>query len=267
MGQDCQYKNTSYNSNEIEHLYGENIHILSNPYLSRMLAVLSSPQAVMPMVNSYLEQLYIALLHEVVNTTVSVVPDKIETRLGGFLEGDFLSFNQRFISVDLARAGTYPSHVCFHQLNLLFNSKLIRQDHIYLNRKVDNSGKVVGVDYSGSKIGGEQEGAIVLFPDPMGATGGSMSHVVDQYKKSVGGSAKQYIAMHLIITPEYLAYMKKHHPDVMVFAIRLDRGLSTDTVLQSIPGTYWEKERGLNETQYIVPGAGGIGELLNNTDN
>ena len=29
-------------------------------------------------------------------------------------------------------------------------------------------------------------------------------------------------------------------------------------------GTFWDKEKGLNEYQYIVPGAGGLGEILNN---
>ena len=30
-------------------------------------------------------------------------------------------------------------------------------------------------------------------------------------------------------------------------------------------GTHWERERGLNEQGYIVPGAGGMGEVLNNS--
>jgi uracil phosphoribosyltransferase len=30
------------------------------------------------------------------------------------------------------------------------------------------------------------------------------------------------------------------------------------------PGVEWERERGLNEQSYIVPGAGGMGEVLNN---
>ncbi|MGH7280580.1 MAG: uracil phosphoribosyltransferase, partial [Polyangiaceae bacterium] len=35
-------------------------------------------------------------------------------------------------------------------------------------------------------------------------------------------------------------------------------------VLATVPGTRWEEERGLDEHQYIVPGAGGVGEILNN---
>jgi hypothetical protein len=51
---------------------------------------------------------------------------------------------------------------------------------------------------------------------------------------------------------------------LIVYALRLDRGLSSDRALASVPGKYWDEERGLNDTQYIVPGAGGVGELLNN---
>ena len=35
-------------------------------------------------------------------------------------------------------------------------------------------------------------------------------------------------------------------------------------VLQTTPGKRWAEEKGLNDRQYIVPGAGGVGEVLNN---
>ena len=66
------------------------------------------------------------------------------------------------------------------------------------------------------------------------------------------------------MTPEYLKTVKKEHPDLRVYALRLDRGLSSKRILKTTPGTYWDQEKGLNQFQYIVPGAGGLGELLNN---
>jgi uracil phosphoribosyltransferase len=36
-------------------------------------------------------------------------------------------------------------------------------------------------------------------------------------------------------------------------------------VLQCEPGERWDEERGLTDLGYIVPGAGGVGELLNNS--
>jgi uracil phosphoribosyltransferase len=35
--------------------------------------------------------------------------------------------------------------------------------------------------------------------------------------------------------------------------------------LQTVPGELWGEERGLDDHHYIVPGAGGLGEVLNNS--
>ena len=69
----------------------------------------------------------------------------------------------------------------------------------------------------------------------------------------------------LIITPEFIRRMRADHPDVVIYAIRLDRGMSSDETLRTGLGENPEAERGLNEIQYIVPGAGGVGEILNNS--
>ena len=70
--------------------------------------------------------------------------------------------------------------------------------------------------------------------------------------------------MHLIVTPEYLKNVLEAHPDTSIYALRLDRGLSPPEIFSTVPGTRWAEERGLDEHQYIVPGAGGVGEILNN---
>jgi uracil phosphoribosyltransferase len=66
------------------------------------------------------------------------------------------------------------------------------------------------------------------------------------------------------VTPEYLENVLAEHPDTIIYALRLDRGLSPEKILTTIPGTHWGEERGLDDQQYIVPGAGGVGEILNN---
>jgi uracil phosphoribosyltransferase len=98
----------------------------------------------------------------------------------------------------------------------------------------------------------------------MGATGSSLATAIETYKKKVPGNPRKIINIHLIVTPEYLRNMTKAHPDVAIYAIRLDRGLSSPEVLGTIPGTRWDEERGLDEHQYIVPGGGGFGEIMNN---
>ena len=101
--------------------------------------------------------------------------------------------------------------------------------------------------------------------DPMGATGSSINSALTHYKTRLEGVPKKCITMHLIVTPEYLRHVRTHHPDVIVYALRLDRGLSPTDVLACTPGERWDDERGLNEHHYIVPGGGGLGEVMNNS--
>ncbi len=105
-----------------------------------------------------------------------------------------------------------------------------------------------------------------MFPDPMGATGSSLSEAISTYKKKVPGKPRNIINIHLIVTPEYLRRMTRDHPEVLIYAVRLDRGLSPSEIMHTIPGTRWDEERGLTEHQYIVPGGGGFGEIMNNAE-
>ena len=91
-----------------------------------------------------------------------------------------------------------------------------------------------------------------------------MRYTLDLYEKEVGGNMRKGVAIHLIVTPEYLRAMAESHPELTIYALRLDRGLSEPDVLETIPGTHPERERGLDDRHYIVPGMGGLGELVNN---
>ena len=134
-----------------------------------------------------------------------------------------------------------------------------------LGRTLDTEGKVTGAGLYASKIGGPVEGAVMLIPDPMGATGSTVSRVLRHYRAEVQGAPHRVVAVHLIVTPEYLRHVTQHHPEVQVWALRLDRGLSDPEVLATVPGTHWERERGLTSHDYIVPGGGGLGEVINNS--
>ncbi len=98
----------------------------------------------------------------------------------------------------------------------------------------------------------------------MGATGTSLVNAVEAYKREVGGTPLKWIALNLIITPEYVRKLRDMAPELQIYALRLDRGLSPADVLERPPGERWDEEKGLNEVQYIVPGAGGLGEVINN---
>jgi uracil phosphoribosyltransferase len=175
-----------------------------------------------------------------------------------------LAPSTKAITVGIARAGTMPSQVVYELLNDVLDPAGVRQDHLFMSRSTDEAGRVIGTTWHDAKIGREVDGRIVLFPDPMGATGSSMVRALEHYKKQLEGTPGRCITMHLIITPEYIKNLLKAHPDAIIYALRLDRGLSAPHVFATPPGTHWDEERGLDEHQYIVPGAGGLGELLNN---
>lgn len=269
MARDSQHQKLNFECNEFAHLYGKNVHILSSPLMLSLLAKLGSPETHQPQINELVEMLYSHLVDNVIDSLFPRTLTSSDTRMKDFhpeavYEGGIINPEIPVVSVDLARAGTLPSHVCYHKLNYLMNPKKVRQDHFYIQRVCDEKGQVTGVSVAGSKIGGDVEGAVVLFPDPMGATGGTIIEVYDHYRNRVGGKPSLMVAMHLIVTPEYLARVTKACPDLHIFSLRLDRGLSPAQVLNETPGKHWKEEKGLNDKQYIVPGAGGLGEILNN---
>src|SRR3989338_2917140 len=254
---------------EVNHHYGGNYHILSDPFLSSLLALLCSKDTYQPLITDFIKLLYNALIARVVGLEFPQKRCMIKTRMysthkEAVLKEKLIDFDTRVITVNLARAGIVPSQLCYEFLNHIFKPKYVRQDHIYINRTVDDQSQVIGSQISGYKIGGSLEKSIVLFPDPMGATGGSICETLQLYKSRIPEKPLKWIALHLIVTPEYLKKVKMEHPEVIVYGLRLDRGLSSKRILKTIPGTHWNQEHGLNPYQYIVPGAGGLGEILNN---
>ena len=181
----------------------------------------------------------------------------------GEWEGTVIDPDTKLVSVNIARAGSLPSQICFDACNFILNPDLVRQDHMYMARKTDTEGKVIGVDFSGNKVGGSVEDAIVLFPDPMGATGSSLLEAINFYKREA--KARKLISLHLVVSPEFIKKMKAEAPDLIVYAFRVDRGASSAKAKAAIPGEFLDEESGLTDIQYIVPGLGGLGELINNS--
>lgn len=255
----------------LEHAYGPRVHILNLPLTDTWLTELCLSETTQPRLNHLIEFLYHQLLVAVVNNEFPTQVIKRMTRMGlahpdhGFIEVPTLRRDTRAITVNLARAGTWPSHLCYSLLNDILNPSLVRQDHVFAARKSNSLNQVTGTELGAHKIGGDQNEAFVMFPDPMGATGHTIVAAVDHYKNQIAGRAQKYLALNLIVTPEYLKNVLSAHTDVEVYALRVDRGLSPEKVLKAIPGQYWDQEKGLNQNDYIVPGAGGLGELLNNS--
>jgi uracil phosphoribosyltransferase len=255
---------------ELVHDYGPHVHLIADPLALTWLARLGHPDCQQPEVNRIVTMLYRGLVREVINRSFPKRIRSVETRMRGLtprgvFHGSLVDPDVEVTSVDIARAGILPSMVCFEALTEILTPGKVRQDHILMNRTTDAADQVTGAATSGRKIAGPIAGRYLLFPDPMGATGGSLSQAIRFYREELDGRPRHCFALNLIVTPEFIRRLTDEFPgEVSIFAYRLDRGMSPPDVLASRPGAHWDRERGLNDIQYIVPGAGGMGEVMNN---
>jgi uracil phosphoribosyltransferase len=249
----------------LSHHYGTQFHLIHDVYLQTLLTQLCQPRTQQPHINHLVQQLYGGLVRAAAETLFPQKSLTTQTRMQAPLTAQIYDPQTQAVTVNLARAGTYPSHICYEFMHWFLPPENIRQDHIFAARLTNQKDQVTGTHLGSYKIGGSIADRFVIFPDPMGATGGTILSAIDYYQNQVSGPAKEYIALHLIVTPEYLQKVLSHPAQIKVFALRVDRGMSPNHVLNSPLGLYWDQEKGLNDKQYIVPGAGGLGELLNNS--
>jgi uracil phosphoribosyltransferase len=263
------YAQSRFRPTEVPHEYGPNVHLLDDPLAWSLLATLCARETQQPQLGRLVRMLYERLAQVVVaaelpRTRIDVPTRMVASSPQAVYRGVAVQKDTKVVTVGIARAGTVPSQIVYDLLNEVLEPQGVRQDHLFMSRQTDDKGRVTGTSWHDAKIGRDVEGRTLLFPDPMGATGGSLISAMTHYKTKLDGEPGRCITMHLIVTPEYLKNVLAAHPDTVIYAWRLDRGLSAPEVLASVPGSRWSEERGLDEHQYIVPGAGGVGELLNN---
>jgi uracil phosphoribosyltransferase len=254
---------------EIEHRYGPRVHVLNDAFLLSLLARIGAAETKGPDVADLLRVVYTVMVSEVSSREFPVKTASVPTRMfartpKGIYRGPLLSSDVSVVVACVIRAGMIPSQCCFELLSKVLDSDRIRIDTLAMARVTDAQGRVTGVTLDGSKIGGSVEGSILLVPDPMGATGGTVVKALAHYRAHHGVPEK-VVAMPMIATPEYIARVLKEVEHSVIYTARLDRGLSSADVLATVPGERWPEEKGLDEHQYIVPGAGGIGEVLNHS--
>jgi uracil phosphoribosyltransferase len=254
----------------VEHLYGPNVHILNDPYLNSLLTRLCIPATGQPLFNDLIRQMYQGLSKYLVTTTFPTKRANVKTRMAteypqAILNSEVIDTETSTVVVDIARAGILPSQVCYDLLNGLLTPHLVRQDHLIMARTLDAEERVIGAEISGSKIGGDIQDRVVIFPDPMGATGGSLATAIEAYLDRGLGKPSRIITLNLIITPEFIKRIEAIDYDVEIYAARVDRAMSSSQALALTPGTLWSEESGLSPSSYIIPGGGGFGELMNNS--
>jgi uracil phosphoribosyltransferase len=254
----------------LQHRYGPQAHLFDDAYLLSLLARLASPETGTEIVPGLVTTAYQRMLQEVLAREFPTERRRLETRMTqaepqADYQGTTLCRKTKLVICAVIRAGILPAQVCYQTATAVLPPENVRLDFLNMSREVDGAHRVTGVRLDGSKIGGPAADAVLLVPDPMGATGGTIQRVAEIYRNLEGGVPRKVVAMHLMATPEAITRLAKKAPDVTVYSARLDRGMSAADVLASVPGTHPDRERGLNATQYIVPGAGGLGELLTNS--
>ena len=252
------------------HAYGPNVHLHGTPLALSMLARLGHPDTTQPEVGRLAYRLFDYLFTQVANSELAVAVQRVPTRMTArhteeAYEGVIVERDQRVVVVDVARAGILSAQLFYDRFNEALAPSGVRQDHMFVSRTTGAHGEVTGAAIAAAKIGGPIDDAVLVIPDPMGATGGSLLRVLDHYDAIGAGRPRRVVFVHLIVTPEYVQNVHRRRPDVSIHAIRLDRAFSSEQALSLPPGTLPEGERGLDDHQYIVPGAGGLGEVLNNS--
>ena len=254
----------------LTHDYGPNVTILDDPFTATLLTRIGAPTTGTERLPSLVRLAYERLVQCVLAREFPTRRERSPTRMTAtepraFVDADVLCAQTPLVLCAVIRAGILPAQSCYEIATGLLPPANVRLDFLNLSRVTDPSGHVVGVRLDGSKIGGPVDDAVLLIPDPMGATGGTIVRVVETYRTQTGTTPRACIAMHLMVTPEAIARIRADAPETKIYACRLDRGLSPRDVLDTRPGTAIDRERGLNDQQYIVPGAGGMGELLTNS--
>lgn len=251
------------------HAYGPNVVLHSYPYPLALMARLGSPAVTQPEAGRLAARLYEFLFAQVASLELATETATVDTRMTALhpdqrWEGTRVRPRQRVVVADVARAGILGAQLFYERFNELLEPADVRQDHLFVSRTTDPAGSVTGAEIRSAKVGGPLTGATLVIPDPMGATGGSLCEVLAYYERIGAGRPDRVVFVHLIVTPEYLRRMSASHPEARIHAVRLDRGSSTPEALAALPGTHPEGEFGLDSHQYVVPGAGGLGEVLNN---
>jgi uracil phosphoribosyltransferase len=252
------------------HHYGPGVHVLDDPYVLTLLARLGAPETGTAEVPALVRTAYQRLMQEVLAREFPLAQARIQTRMAeteprAFYHGPILCPETKLILCTVIRAGILPSQTCYEVATAILPPANVRLDFLNMSRTVDEGHRVTGVRLDGTKIGGPVDDAVIVVPDPMGATGGTVCRAIDVYKALPCRPPRAVIAVHLMATPEAIQRVREAHPEVSLYAARLDRGLSPPDVLAAEPGLHWDRERGLDERQYVIPGAGGLGELLTNS--
>src|SRR3982751_3379754 len=103
---DSQFNGIQFQLSEVEHRYGPNVHLLSDPFLLSHLAQLCAENTVQPVINELVTTLYSSLLKVVVNQEFPLRQAQVRTRMAsyhpeGIFQGPIIDPETPAVSVNL----------------------------------------------------------------------------------------------------------------------------------------------------------------------
>ena len=90
----------------------------------------------------------------------------------GVYDGSILCPGTRLVIVAVIRAGILPAQTCFEEACRVIPTKNVRLDFLNMSRTVDEDGKVTGVRFDGSKVGGAALGVSGMAQAPSSPSSG-----------------------------------------------------------------------------------------------
>ena len=98
---------SNFRLSEIAHEYGENVHILDDPFMTTQLARLCSPDVTQPLFNELIRVLYSGLIRTVINTEFPRQHVSMNTRMKtytdrGVFRGEIVDRTTSTVVVDIA---------------------------------------------------------------------------------------------------------------------------------------------------------------------
>ena len=144
----------------MKHLYGPQVQLIDHVIMNGVLAKLCLETTVQPEINRLVSLLYTHLFSVAAQNEFRSTPARFSTRMAAMhpeihLEVPVIDPSQKAVVVNLARAGTWPSHVGYDFLHHVLPPSHLRQDHIMAARITDASDAVTGAQFGGLKIGGD----------------------------------------------------------------------------------------------------------------
>lgn len=252
------------------HLYGDRVRLLSDAWTAAAIAKMSAADCSHTDLVHLVRAITTRLATEAFGHELPSAERSVQTRMSekhgsaATWRGEALDRDARIVVIDVIRGGIVPAQTCFELLSLVHPIESLRLDHLSMQRVAGDDGRVDRVDLTGSKVGGSIEGATLVVPDPMGATGATILRALEHLRAEYG-DPRRLVLIPMICTPEFLRATLDLDLDVVIYTARIDRGMSPPDVLRELPGARWDEESGLDADDYIVPGAGGVGEILNNS--